>query len=876
MTIATEFLIDYTNKRIYHDAAVGTTVYSVNALYSMLMDTFDELGQMDDKEPMSAQTPTAYTMINGWFLDCGEGSYAHKYLNGGAIKTLGYALPTYSPGIRLLKMSATSWHTMIAGDIGKAVVYNDGTPTDTGTVVGYDNTLHYIWVRTANDFSTLEALKVDGSATSALLSAGITGEELWANVYTLGSIESAPYAQIYIFQNSERVGEWSSLTNFDRGHIDILIEVKQVGVEIDGANITVFNRQSGDLYAHYTIDLTDGGRNAVPLATGADGNQTTGEHYLLYDGEVAAPVVGDIIVGATSGAYGELVAITDWGSSGLLTFKGVRGAFTDGENLQVSSVTKCVANGTLGDTYLVYDASTVTPSTLGQVMTGGTSTAKRLLRGIQHDAPGGKMVCQVDDSVFTTTRKAHHRTFTDNELVTGATTGSVTLSADSITLVSGYSDITVAFVNGTITTGGITGTYIIGERVTWNTSQHAYVVKVSGSTLTLANATSTTINTYAVVGDLSGATATASQNLQSAYYAGFAFTQQAEYNYSVFIQGGSIYNDTSAGRSLLQIYNYLKYITRDGSTLPMYTVVAGVITQLDGQEYIQAYTGFTPIVAAPFGTYAGGSFYGAQGVWIQGMLAANANNVTFRDTGYTERTPYQSIVISVGSLVSGDRVLVVQAVSSVITTNMYTSDNTANVAGDNTFVLTEDIDIDIPSDGTIRVRHVEGHEYRYRYVSWSGKTFTFPTEKSAQADAGGSGTLLIDAAATFLTDDIEYGDIIRNETDGSWAYVVSVDSNTQITTTQLQGGGDNTWSAGDTFSTNTIQETCVVADTVYVPYIDAMSAGTSVSVNVLYDATKEVLVRVRKKGIQPFETPSSVSTAGMTVSAIRTPDTIVQ
>lgn len=67
MAIQDDFTIDYVNKRIYHSS--GTTIYTVNALYSYLQNTFDEPEQMDDPIPMSAQTPTEYTLINGWFMN---------------------------------------------------------------------------------------------------------------------------------------------------------------------------------------------------------------------------------------------------------------------------------------------------------------------------------------------------------------------------------------------------------------------------------------------------------------------------------------------------------------------------------------------------------------------------------------------------------------------------------------------------------------------------------------------------------------------------------------------------------------------------------------------------------------------------------------
>ena len=49
---------------------------TVNELYSALQDLFDELNQMDDGVPMSAQTPTEYTIgiidtgdKDPWFID---------------------------------------------------------------------------------------------------------------------------------------------------------------------------------------------------------------------------------------------------------------------------------------------------------------------------------------------------------------------------------------------------------------------------------------------------------------------------------------------------------------------------------------------------------------------------------------------------------------------------------------------------------------------------------------------------------------------------------------------------------------------------------------------------------------------------------------
>ena len=91
MAIADDVAFDYVNKIVSRSGSPSSTVYSVNALYSYIMDTFDELAQMNDQVAMSAQTPTSYTMINGWYIQ----EALTQYLDGGAIQT--NACPSQGP-----------------------------------------------------------------------------------------------------------------------------------------------------------------------------------------------------------------------------------------------------------------------------------------------------------------------------------------------------------------------------------------------------------------------------------------------------------------------------------------------------------------------------------------------------------------------------------------------------------------------------------------------------------------------------------------------------------------------------------------------------------------------------------------------------------
>ena len=72
-----------------------------------------------------------------------------------------------------------------------------------------------------------------------------------------------------------------------------------------------------------------------------------------------------------------------------------------------------------------------------------------------------------------------------------------------------------------------------------------------------------------------------------------------------------------------------------------------------------------------------------------------------------------------------------------------------------------------------------------------------------------------------------------------------------------------------------INETLTEGQYVYVPIIDEEATGTEVSNTLVYSSDIPVIVRVRKYGIQPFEVESTVTSVGLSVSAIRTSDNVV-
>ena len=134
MAIADDVSFDTINKIVSRSGSPSATVYSVNALYSYIMDYFDELSLMDDTVPMSAQTPTSYTMVSGWYIQ----EELTQFLDGGAIQTSGYVNE-----IHVLTLDGV-YTSAISTDIGKQVTDD---AAEIGALLDYDNTSQKWFIR---------------------------------------------------------------------------------------------------------------------------------------------------------------------------------------------------------------------------------------------------------------------------------------------------------------------------------------------------------------------------------------------------------------------------------------------------------------------------------------------------------------------------------------------------------------------------------------------------------------------------------------------------------------------------------------------------------------------------------------------------------
>jgi len=631
-TISGRWSIDYTSKRIYRvsgkysnsdepQEAAATRLFplgwnsvdSVVDLYSWLQDSFDEAASMDDKVPMSAQTPNAFTMINGWFID----DDSVKFLNDGAIQSNDWTsnvwVCDYAGGTEFAHIALP--FPTDGGDIDKEII----TASYSGTILHVDSGRipKRVFIRPYNSsqlFDTQEAFTVTGGTGAATLEPADKGETLYTNIFTLGTIAD-PWGRVHIYQSGMNIGDSGDVFTWGggqqwwpSGHIDILVKVKEADGVIDGGSITPFLRQYSDLYDNFPIDLSAGGRQAAPLATGDDLNNDP------------------------TGTYSE-AAVSGFGNK--------------------------------------------------------------------------------DYSVA------------DRE------------------------DITIAFVNSLSNHGGVTGTFTPFEGVSWTGGKGIVIENVGDAQLFVANLQGTYPTAELMTGKRSAATVTPTQDHRAAVKVQNFDQQITNPAYNVIIE--------CSGRTVAEVYEYCKYVTAVGRQQPVgYRLFGPAVGPWEdpirevGEEYLAANANYVPFKASPFGTFAGGTFFGARGVWLQNMDAADIQAFSLVDTSGTTQTPPNQVSITVNNTTNLDQVFVARSGTiDGVEKDSFVVNNLASPAG--SVVVSTAIPADTPSTGFIRIYvGVSGTEDRYAYTSWTGSTFTLAgTTSQDYADATATAYVpFIDEAAS--------------------------------------------------------------------------------------------------------------------------------
>lgn len=325
-------------------------------------------------------------------------------------------------------------------------------------------------------------------------------------------------------------------------------------------------------------------------------------------------------------------------------------------------------------------------------------------------------------------------------------------------------------------------------------------------------------------------------------------------------------------RSASEIYQALMYLAQDETA---------TLNGVPGDAYTSANTSsFTANVKFPFGALAGGTLVYAQGGYPVSPGDANYQSTDNAGANYS---PPDDVQVGIGSgLVPGDNVAAMPlvAIDGNIAKNEYTIATATN--GASTIQVSGSIAKDKPLTNNFLfvVEQSTGNEYLFRYASRDTDTFTFPAglPTGSTSAASATGTSLVDSTAQFQTDGVQVGDFVFNSTDGSWANVTAIVSETELTMKRLRGGTDNEWGNGDNYEIGILPKTFTTSDTVYVPYGMGVATGPSFLNSVqLVDPARPVLYIVRNSSpgagsnaIKRFQQRATIGS----IPASRNPETL--
>lgn len=533
-------------------SATGTR--TVNELYSALEDLFDNntagVGDyMDEGIPMRGVTPVEYLIgrietndPEPWYID----PESVKHLTNGSIDTTGWTRVT-GTDIGIVRITYTIGTDFSASDVGKVVVSSAG---DSGKLLYFDGT--YAWIRpddelAANDFDSGTVTVTAGSAASVTITANDTGETVWANTYTLGGIED--YVRLYVAQDNVEIDNW-----WGEGHFDILIMISELDTLIDNGDLTIYARQGTKFYDHFIINVSEGGRNAIPLATGPDTNNLNGYRSVPVSSATTTFTTGELVTGGTNGGQG------------VVTLN-VGDPTTSFEYYLVSDVTQDFTNG-----------ETLTGDIAGANGTAGTPSS------------------------------------------TGA---------------SGYSDVTVTF--------GWNNTFDIDNDLT--NESYSAVINCNSRPLSEVYERLKYITRRGETATLNG--------IEGQQYIGIDYRVDYLALTGTILTGDTVTQSVLSGTATVSAEvvghnttdNYLMLRDTRGGIIEFGTGAANL--QKDGSNYVTMTSTATaktiaPIKVSPFGTLAGGRFFGARGIVLDNVATSDINNYeVIADDGMTYAEPIQ-------------------------------------------------------------------------------------------------------------------------------------------------------------------------------------------------------------------------------------------
>jgi hypothetical protein len=458
--------------------------------------------------------------------------------------------------------------------------------------------------------------------------------------------------------------------------------------------------------------------------------------------------------------------------------------------------------------------------TVGEEIIGTTSGAIGVVMASDSGATGN-----VDYALKTSAQ------FGTSETITGQVSAKTATSAagGSTNLVAGYdTDIRTMVVDRRFTGGTTTvATFIIGEQVSQAVSLYdGFVLEDDGGTIYVQDAPGTAApnGTGQLSGDTSGALNTPSAVADFTTVPKDIGDGAGDQNYS-----GVTGADRTGGspQPVLNVYEWDKYVTRkEADSTQLLQGGRGTIAPIEGRLYRGFDPTFAEVLAAPYGSMPSptGSMFGAQGHFIDNLtlVAADLQKVQLIDNAGLTRNPPNIQTAQISNLQSGWAAAMYRS-TGVGLTAILRGEFTVGVIGSGN---------NQSADSTILV-------------------------------AAGTRTI------SPLPSDVPNTGVLRIEDPNLPGNFLSFPYNLVNRATNIF-----TLTSG-TIGAVTSSTDLVLADDVGVALIEEVSAGATVTNQVQFVATINVVTVARKKGFDDFEAAGQFIATGLNQGVVRTPDGVV-
>lgn len=450
--------------------------------------------------------------------------------------------------------------------------------------------------------------------------------------------------------------------------------------------------------------------------------------------------------------------------------------------------------------------------TVGEEIIGGTSGAIGIVTASDSGATGTVAYALKSGAQFQ-----------DSETITGQVSGkSAVLDVGGLTnLVAGYdSDIRTMAVTRRFTGGTTTGVFILGEQVTQSvTGATGFFVEDDTGTIYLEENTGTFNGTDTLTGDTSGATNTpTATNVQSTVPKDIG-DGSGDLNYS----GVTSADITDANpQSILSVYEWDKYLARKEATQDQ--SLPGSAGTVPGKFYRGFDTSFPELKSAPYGTFAGGTMFGAQGHFIEKgtLVSADLQSIQLTDNAGTTVEPPNLQTYLISGVQSDWRVGGYRSTGANLTDILTTEFQigAGNAAANSSIVVqagtrgVSPLPSDVPDTGVLRVE-----------------------------DPNNPGIFL---RAIYDSVDRSANEFFLQQGIG------------QNTIGDITGGSDLTQ-----------------GDDSFVVFVEEETTGSSASNTIQYISDIECVTIARKKGFKHFIAAGTFSSTGLSQGVVRTPDPTV-